>query len=62
MIEFTRPATWDDLMGLARALQATAHGYNRFSEVVDLLVDPRLRDHRPQRPFCHSATTNSPLT
>lgn len=53
MTEYTRPATWDDLRLLARALAAegaryaliggyavAAHGYNRFSEDVDLLVDP----------------------
>jgi Nucleotidyl transferase AbiEii toxin, Type IV TA system len=53
MAEYTRPATWDDLLALARALDHSgaryaliggyaiaAHGYNRFSEDVDLLVDP----------------------
>jgi len=53
MVEATRPATWADLLGLARDLNAegasyaliggyaiAAHGYNRFSEDVDLLVDP----------------------
>jgi hypothetical protein len=53
MTDFTRPATWEDLMVIARALDASgaryaliggyaiaAHGYNRFSEDVDLLVDP----------------------
>jgi Nucleotidyl transferase AbiEii toxin, Type IV TA system len=51
--EFTRPATWDDLKLVARLLnEATvryvliggyaiaAHGYNRFSEDLDILVDP----------------------
>jgi hypothetical protein len=53
MVESTRPATWDDLVRLARDLAAegaryaliggyavAAHGYNRFSEDLDLLVDP----------------------
>jgi ABC-type glycerol-3-phosphate transport system substrate-binding protein len=51
--EYTRPATWDDLRVLARYLNAAnaryaiiggyaiaAHGYNRFSEDLDILVDP----------------------
>jgi Nucleotidyl transferase AbiEii toxin, Type IV TA system len=50
---FTRPATWEDLKLVARALNAqaaryaliggyaiAAHGYNRFSEDLDILVDP----------------------
>jgi hypothetical protein len=53
MVESTRPATWDDLLRVARDLAAegaryaliggyaiAAHGYNRFSEDLDLLVDP----------------------
>jgi len=53
MVESTRPATWEDLLRLARDLAAegaryaliggyaiAAHGYNRFSEDLDLLVDP----------------------
>lgn len=53
MPDSTRPATWADLLQLARYLNAegaryaliggyaiAAHGYNRFSEDVDLLVDP----------------------
>ena len=53
MADFTRPATWDDLKLVARALNAegtryaliggyaiAAHGYNRFSEDLDILVDP----------------------
>ena len=53
MTEYTRPATWDDLIRLARALDehgaryaliggyaVAAHGYNRFSEDLDILVDP----------------------
>jgi hypothetical protein len=50
---FTRPATWEDLKRVAVALNAegaryaliggyaiTAHGYNRFSEDLNILVDP----------------------
>ena len=53
MTEYTRPATWDDLVALVSALEArgaryaliggyavAAHGYNRFSEDLDILVDP----------------------
>jgi hypothetical protein len=53
MIEYTRPATWDDLVTLVSALEVrgagyaliggyavAAHGYNRFSEDLDILVDP----------------------
>jgi hypothetical protein len=53
MTEYTRPATWDDLKVLAGYLAeaaveyaliggyaVAAHGYNRFSEDIDLLVNP----------------------
>jgi hypothetical protein len=53
MAEYTRPATWEDLKQLARYLREegaeyaliggyaiAAHGYNRFSEDIDLLVNP----------------------
>ena len=53
MTEYTRPATWDDLVRLASALEVAgaryaliggyavaAHGYVRFSEDLDILVDP----------------------
>ena len=53
MTEYTRPATWDDVTRLARALSdvgasyaliggyaLAAHGFNRFSEDIDLLIDP----------------------
>jgi hypothetical protein len=53
MTEFTRPATWDDLIVLGRAPESagaryaliggyamSAHGYQRFSEDIDILVDP----------------------
>lgn len=52
-MEYTRPATWDDVKTLARYLQEAgvqyalvggyaiaAHGFNRFSEDIDILVDP----------------------
>jgi predicted nucleotidyltransferase len=51
--EFTRPATWEDLRNLAQRLRdakvdyalvggyaIAAHGFNRFSEDIDILVDP----------------------
>jgi hypothetical protein len=50
---YTRPATWEDVTHLARRLEKAgasyaliggyalaAHGFNRFSEDVDLLIDP----------------------
>ena len=53
MAEFTRPATWDDVIDLTRALERhgaryaliggyalAAHGYRRLSEDIDILVDP----------------------
>jgi hypothetical protein len=42
LADFTRPATWDDLKLVARALNAEGarYGYNRFSEDLDILVDP----------------------
>lgn len=53
MTDYTRPATWDDLLRLAEYLNSAgaryaiiggyavaAHGYNRFSEDLDVLVDP----------------------
>jgi hypothetical protein len=52
-MEFTRPATWDDVRTLARYLAeagveyalvggyaVAAHGFNRFSEDIDILVNP----------------------
>jgi ABC-type glycerol-3-phosphate transport system substrate-binding protein len=57
--EFTRPATWEDLKALARRLNEAgvhyalvggyaiaAHGFNRFSEDIDLLVDPEAANSR----------------
>ena len=51
--DFTRPATWDDLKRVAQLLNEAgaryaliggyaiaAHGYLRFSEDLDILVDP----------------------
>jgi hypothetical protein len=51
--EYTRPATWDDVKKLAQMLNAAgveyalvggyaiaAHGFNRFSEDIDILVNP----------------------
>ena len=51
--EYTRPATWDDLKALATRLNdagaayalvdgyaIAVHGFNRFSEDIDFLVDP----------------------
>jgi len=51
--DFTRPATWDDLKRVAQLLNdagaryaliggyaIAAHGYLRFSEDLDILVDP----------------------
>jgi hypothetical protein len=53
MPTFTRPATWDDLKAIAGYLAEAgvdyalvggyalaAHGFNRFSEDIDVLVDP----------------------
>ncbi len=53
MTEYTRPATWDDVVILARLLRAenvrfaliggyalAAHGLVRFSEDIDILVSP----------------------
>lgn len=53
MSETTRPATWDDVLALAQKLEShgvdwallggyaiAAHGFVRFSEDVDILVDP----------------------
>ena len=52
MTEFTRPATWQDVLTLVRYLQEVgaefalvggyaiaAHGFNRFSEDIDILVE-----------------------
>jgi hypothetical protein len=52
-MEYTRPATWDDLKAVARyfaeagveyalvgGYALAAHGFNRFSEDIDVLVEP----------------------
>lgn len=57
--EYTRPATWDDVRKLARLLNEAnvdyalvggyaiaAHGFNRFSEDIDILVDPSAENSR----------------
>ena len=59
MAEFTRPATWEDVARLARLLNdadvdyalvggyaIAAHGFNRFSEDIDILVDPAPENSR----------------
>ena len=58
-MEYTRPATWEDVKRLAKALEAqgaeyalvggyaiAAHGFNRFSEDIDILVNPSLENSR----------------
>lgn len=53
MAEYTRPATWEDLKAIASHLEETgadyalvgayalaAHGFTRFTEDIDLLVEP----------------------
>jgi hypothetical protein len=53
MADYTRPATWDDLKLVARHLNEAkveyaliggyaiaVHGYNRFSEDLDILINP----------------------
>jgi len=58
-MEFTRPATWDDVRTLAGYLAeagveyalvggyaVAAHGFNRFSEDIDILVDPSAANAR----------------
>lgn len=52
-MEYTRPATWNDVATVARHLEEAgaeyalvggyaiaAHGFNRFSEDIDILVNP----------------------
>ena len=52
MTEFTRPATWQDVLLVVKYLDEAgadyalvggyaiaAHGFNRFSEDIDILVD-----------------------
>lgn len=59
MTEYTRPATWDDVKTVARRLNEAssdyvlaggyaiaAHGFNRFSEDIDIVVDPSAENSR----------------
>lgn len=59
MPEFTRPATWEDVKRLARYFEEAgadyaiiggyalaAHGLARFTEDIDVLVDPALSNSR----------------
>lgn len=58
-MEYTRPATWEDVKTLARYLEeagaeyalvggyaVAAHGFNRFSEDIDILVNPVAENSR----------------
>ncbi|MBL8199784.1 MAG: nucleotidyl transferase AbiEii/AbiGii toxin family protein [Chromatiales bacterium] len=58
-MEFTRPATWDDVRTLAHYLAeagveyalvggyaVAVHGFNRFSEDIDILVNPSAANAR----------------
>jgi hypothetical protein len=58
-MEYTRPATWDDVKNLARYLEEAgvdyalvggyaiaAHGFNRFTEDIDILVGPAPQNSR----------------
>jgi hypothetical protein len=57
--EYTRPATWDDVETIVRYLEEAgveyalvggyaiaAHGFNRFSEDIDILVNPSRENSR----------------
>lgn len=57
--DYTRPATWDDVLRIARwfdeakveyalagAYALAAHGLSRFTEDVDILVDPSAENSR----------------
>ena len=59
MTETTRPATWDDLKVIAQYLEEAgaeyalvggyalaAHGFGRFTEDIDLLVNPAVENSR----------------
>ena len=59
MTEYTRPATWEDVRALARYLDEAgaeyalvggyaiaAHGFSRFSEDIDILVNPSAENAR----------------
>lgn len=59
MTEYTRPATWEDVTAVARYLEEAgveyalvggyalgAHGFNRFTEDIDILVNPSAENSR----------------
>lgn len=59
LTQYTRPATWDDVKSLARYLDEqrveyalvggyalAAHGFNRFTEDIDILVNPSAENSR----------------
>lgn len=59
MTEYTRPATWEDVKAVARyfadagveyalvgAYALAAHGFSRFSEDIDVLVNPTAENSR----------------
>ncbi len=59
MTDYTRPATWEDVKALARYLDEAgaeyalvgayaiaAHGFSRFSEDIDILVNPSAENAR----------------
>jgi hypothetical protein len=58
-MEYTRPATWDDVATIVRYLEEAgveyalvggyaiaAHGFNRFTEDIDILVNPSPENSR----------------
>jgi Nucleotidyl transferase AbiEii toxin, Type IV TA system len=58
-MEYTWPATWDDAKSLAKYLSESgaeyalvggyalaAHGFNRFTEDIDILVNPSVENSR----------------
>ena len=58
-MDYTRPATWDDVKTLAHYLgdagveyalvggyALAVHGFNRFTEDIDILVDPSAENSR----------------
>lgn len=58
-MQYTRPATWDDVATIVRYLEEAgveyalvggyaiaAHGFNRFSEDIDILVNPSSENSR----------------
>lgn len=59
MTEYTRPATWDDVKTVIRYLEDEGveyalvggyalgvHGFNRFTEDIDILVNPAAENSR----------------